>query len=635
MDRFCDQFKRLETYSYEALMRYSSRDSSSVMKFYKKNKELYDNQKAELSKRSTWISHTRFVFFLVATIATGAGLWDLGQPEIWLLVVGGMGFVGFLALVGFHHGILQNLEKAIGLAFINAQALARVAREYEHLPVPKLPEHFTEGSLPNDLDLFGKSSLFQLIGTVRTPPGRSCLADWLSQPANPSEIAYRQQAVIELSPNTEDRQRIQLLGEQLSENPADTAPFIHWAESSPWLSNKKSLIVAIRSLSILTLTFVVLHAMDWVQVPLWLPFLLINLGITGRYAKRLTQSFSTCEEGERSFSCYAKLFAMISGMPASSEKLQSIISTWGRGELSAHKQMKKLGSLLKWIDLRRSAMAYFPVQALCLWDFHWLLHLESWQKNAGGHVRSWFHALGELEALSALAGLAYDHPHWCLPEIRTSGEFQLDATALGHPLLKPSKCVCNDVHIGPPGSFLLVTGSNMSGKSTMLRAIGVNMVLAFAGAPVCAGSLKLPPLSIGTSFRIRDSLEKGVSYFFAELKQLKSVVDQARAHSQTKESCLLFLFDEILLGTNVAERQIAVQRILDLLMKMNAIGAIATHDLSLADHPACSPVFFCERFREEKNATSMVFDYKLRPGLCPTTNALRLLSLVGLDSETP
>jgi len=269
-----------------------------------------------------------------------------------------------------------------------------------------------------------------------------------------------------------------------------------------------------------------------------------------------------------------------------------------------------------------------------VWDFHVLYALERWQRNTGGQARRWLDALGEAEALAALAALAHDNPDWTFPEIATGTTPIVEATSLGHPLISSAARVTNDVRIGPPGSFLLVTGSNMSGKSTLLRAIGCNVVLAQAGGPVCATAMRLTPVSIHTAIRVSDSLEKGVSYFMAELQRLKQVVEAARAEREAGERTLLYLLDEILHGTNTAERQVAAQRIISHLLEQGAIGAVTTHDLALAADPALveasHPVHFTEFFERTNGRPIMTFDYHLRPGVATTTNALKLMEVVGL-----
>jgi DNA mismatch repair ATPase MutS len=227
----------------------------------------------------------------------------------------------------------------------------------------------------------------------------------------------------------------------------------------------------------------------------------------------------------------------------------------------------------------------------------------------------------------------YDHPEWTLPEVRASAD-RFQARQLGHPLLRNETRVANDVEIGPAGSILLVTGSNMSGKSTLLRAAGVNAVLAQAGAPACAERLVMPPLALATSMRIRDSLEDGVSFYMAELLRLKEIVDLGREPQRRSGRVLLYLLDEILLGTNSRERHIAVVRVLHDLLARGAIGAVSTHDLELATSEPLCGVCRCVHFRETLHGRHaerpMTFDYRLRPGPATTTNALKLLELVGL-----
>ena len=280
-------------------------------------------------------------------------------------------------------------------------------------------------------------------------------------------------------------------------------------------------------------------------------------------------------------------------------------------------------------------MGHAVLQILGLWDLHVLAALERWQADSGRHARDWLAALGDAEALSALATLAYDNPDWTLPEL-VDESARVEARSLGHPLLPASSRVNNDITVGPPGTFVLVTGSNMSGKSTLLRAVGTNVVLAQAGGPVCAASMRLTPVDLWTSIRIDDSLEAGVSLFMAELRRLKRIVDAARDPARPRP--LLYLLDEILHGTNTAERRVAARRVLTSLIKAGAIGAATTHDLTLADDPAldgaAERVHFTERFERRDGAMTMTFDYLLRPGLATSANALKLLEMIGLGDET-
>jgi DNA mismatch repair ATPase MutS len=291
--------------------------------------------------------------------------------------------------------------------------------------------------------------------------------------------------------------------------------------------------------------------------------------------------------------------------------------------------MKRLNTILGFAELRQgSAILHFPIQALTLWDFHVLFALERWRRSVGPHVRDWLEAAGEIDALACFAAVRHDNPSWCQP--RLVEQRVLRATALAHPLIPDTRRVANDVTVGPPGSTLLITGSNMSGKSTLLRAIGLNAVLAQAGAPVCASDLEMPPADLYTSIRIQDSLERGISYFMAALARLKAVVDAAERESDDR--VLLYLLDEILQGTNSVERGMAVQAVARHLLSAPAIGAITTHDLGVASDEPLSLAAVLVHFTETvDDAGNMGFDYTLRPGLATSRNALRLMKLIGID----
>ena len=323
--------------------------------------------------------------------------------------------------------------------------------------------------------------------------------------------------------------------------------------------------------------------------------------------------------------------------------LSRIRETLLQDELNAIRAMDGLARVARAGGLKQSAatfLIYLPLQAFALWDVRVLQRLEAWQAVYGHRSRAWFESLGEMEALLSLAAVRDEYPGWVMPNWKGREEpVVLAATAIGHPLLSDTGRVCNDVAIGPPGTFLLITGSNMSGKSTMLRSVGLNVALAAAGAPVCASRFELPSLELATSIRVSDDLSQGVSFYMAELQRLKSVVDQARQTAEADDRVLLFLLDEILQGTNSRERQIAVTQVLRTLSGTGAIGAITTHDLELAEEPELSSLATTVHFREtietdKDGHEQMTFDYQMREGVSPTTNALRLLEMVGLGTDS-
>jgi DNA mismatch repair ATPase MutS len=286
--------------------------------------------------------------------------------------------------------------------------------------------------------------------------------------------------------------------------------------------------------------------------------------------------------------------------------------------------MRRFEGILSWFEFRYNGMLHPVVNLLTLWDIHCVFLLEHWQAQHGKRLRTWFQALAEMEALASLAAFAYDHPEYSWPEFTSQRQFT--AQGLGHPLILSGRVV-NDVTMGGQESALLVTGSNMSGKSTLLRAIGLNTVLAQCGAPVCATRLQLCSLAVRTSLRISDSLDQGVSHFYAELRKLKVVLDATRG-----ETPVLFLLDEILHGTNSAERQIGARWALGKLLEAGAIGAVSTHDAGLCELPP--PLMGKVRqvhLRETAVGEELQFDYRLRSGPVQAGNALRLMRSLGLE----
>ncbi len=616
---------------------------SPLSALYVNRRDLFRAEERGFARRSFRFSIAR----LIAAFALAACLFAIvakaSEPWTLRLPIGGAvaALLVFLGLLGAHEKVIREEKRRAELGKIQEEALARLARDWDALPLPKLPA--SDSPLARDLGLFGRASLGQLLGTARTPPGRQTLVSWLSAPAAVREVRARQDAVRELACELPLRQELEAEARTMTEANPDIEPFLRWAEGEPWLL-KRPLLLNLARVSALV-TIVALGFVIWGPLPfsLWsiLPF--ANFAFSFAVAKPFHTAFDRVAARERDFVSYAALFRRLEKLRFKAEKLVVLIEATTAGGVSAYGQIDRLRRHLALADVRLSAPTHFVLQSLFLWDFHALERLERWQMSAGRRARGWLAALGEIETLAALGTLAHDQPEWTFPELLApevlstkapQAELQtLRAVGLGHPLLADSERVGNDVEVGPPGTFLLVTGSNMSGKSTLLRSIGVNVVLAQAGGPVAAKSLSLPPVMLGTSILVEDSLASGVSFFLAELKRIRSIVDQAEA-ARREGRTLLYLLDEILRGTNSAERQIAVREILLRLLGAGAIGAISTHDLALAELPELSSVahtvHFRESFEERQGAAAMTFDYHLRLGVAPTTNALKLLAMVGL-----
>jgi hypothetical protein len=532
------------------------------------------------------------------------------------------------------------------------QGARRVARAWTALASPLVDAPPRDHPYGADLDVTGHASLGRLLDVTSAGPGRRTLMAWLLDDVPPvSELRERQAAVRELAPAFEWRETLTAHAWTAgASRRSDVDGFLTWAEREPWLLRRRGIVWASRLLPFLIVpTALLALATLWWQFgvaprPNWwiadvaafarawwtLP-LLAGILLSALARRALTEGLQSAMAHLSGLAAYAAMLAHVQSAPFGAARFvvtKVRVATGG----GAAQELSRLGSLVRLAEARYSPMAHAVLQLFGLWDFHVLAGLEQWQRTSGAHARDWLAALGEAEALSALATLAHDNPDWVMPEM-VDGAARIDARALGHPLLPTASRVNNDVLVGPPGTFVLVTGSNMSGKSTLLRAIGTNVVLAQAGGPVCAASMLLTPVDIWTSIRIDDSLEAGVSLFMAELRRLKRIVDAARDPRRPRP--LLYLLDEMLHGTNTAERRIAARRVLKHLVTAGAIGAVTTHDLTLADDPAldgvAQRVHFTEQFEQRDGAMTMMFDYRLRPGLATSANALKLLAMIGLD----
>ncbi|UCC84429.1 MAG: hypothetical protein JSW46_05725 [Gemmatimonadota bacterium] len=609
-------------------------ENGRVARIYWERSERFARARDVYAQRSRRAAHARLVAFL--GIALPLVLVPFGRdtpPALFGIAL--VFLIGFVVLVVYDNRLKLRISRYDELVKINEEGRSRLARDWEALPsseeVPSDPDH----PFADDLDLFGGASLFSLLGTVATPLGRDVLRRWLLEPAGRGTILKRQAAVAELAPLIDLRQEITATGRTMpSADAAALEGFLAWAEGDPWLRPRPHLVWTARLLSLAPSALIILNVAGIVTWQAWATALILNIAFTFTAGSGVHRTFARAFARENEFQGYARLLATVAQSPFSCSALTDIKAELSQGHGTAQRQMKRLHRLLALAEVRYS-MTYMPIQALTLWDFHVLWRLERWQLTAGRHARRWLEALAEFDALAAFAGLCYENPDWAFPEIIEAETPSLEATGLGHPLLPDGVRVVNDVKVGPPGTFLFVTGSNMSGKSTLLRAIGTNTVLARAGAPVCASAMRLPPLILETSMRVHDSLQQGLSHFMAELTRLKGVVEAARRARRDRNGTLLYLLDDVLQGTNTAERRIAARKIIHHLLAEGAIGGVTSHDLALADTEdlsvACDPVHFSEQIHEGPNGPGISFDYRLRPGVATSKNALKLLEIVGLD----
>ncbi len=589
-----------------------------------------------LRSASARLSTARVVTFLsgatallMADVTEGRAVWVASALATLLAVV----FVGEVAAHRRVRGRIRWQEVTRGLS---AEGILRLDRRWTDLAAALPPEEAGHEDVPadhpygRDLDIVGEASLTRLAGPVTSERGRARLRDWLLAPGPGPEVARRREAVRELAPKRELRHALAAHGRlHGASDPPGTDRFLEWAEGAPWLLAHPVLRASVVVLP-LALTVLVVGDLVWGLSAWWLLPAVAQAELLRRHWRRLHADFILAEDGAALLAAYVPQLRMLEREDPVAPLLRELAGSLGTGGEAASVRLHDLARLLDTAQSRRNIF-YVPLAAALLVDFHLAWVLDRWRGASGRAVREWLEALATWEALAALAAIAHDHPDWTYP---TSADAPvIRAAALGHPLLVPDACVRNDVEVGPPSTFLLVTGSNMSGKSTLLRAIGANVVLATAGAPVCADALSVPTVRVRTSMRVDDSLSEGVSLFMAELLRIRDIVRDGDEPGRDRGP-VLYLLDELLHGTNTAERRVAARAVIRHLLARDAIGAVSTHDLALAQGPDLDDAAVAVHFREsvvhENGHVRLTFDYRLRPGLATTRNALKLLDAVGL-----
>lgn len=608
--------------------RYAEREAEYVRR--KESSEAARNRWDRASRASA-VARVLTVLLSIALIV--AANWvDAPWYVPWAIAL--VGVVVFVALVKWHTTIDARRDWFGLIAGLNAEGTARLARDWRALPPAPSPLHAPEWL---DLDLGGPASLDRLLSSVTSELGQGTLGRWIQGSEAPEVTLERQQAVRELDLLFDFRQTLAAHGRggQASRF-ADLARFLGWAAGPTWIHEHAVVIWLTRLLTASILVTVLLNWIGLLSQPLWLPLVLAGWLFTAIIRHPVNRALGGASGLADALRAYESQFETIERQTFDSPLLTRLQETLTADGHRASDQLAALRRLVELSEFRRSALPHAIVQSLILWDIHVAWAIERWQRRVGPVIAKWFEPLGAMEALASLGTLAYDNPDWTYPVIDPEA-VTLEAEQLGHPLLRERERVTNDVTIGPPGTVLVVTGSNMSGKSTLLRAIGMNVVLARIGAPVCATRLSLPPVTLATSMRVTDSLERGTSYFMAALERLRDIVFTARSAKDRPSARVLFLLDEVLQGTNSEERRVAVRVIVEELLAAEAIGALTTHDLALADaahlRDRAVHVHFAETIVGEGPNSMMTFDYRLRPGPATSTNALRLLEMVGLSND--
>ena len=563
----------------------------------------------------------RLLVFLIAAGLAWAAFASHALAGWWLVIPA----AGFIALLVYHDRILRDRESARRAVRYYERAIARI--EDRWAGTGESGERFHDPAHPyaEDLDLFGKGSLFELLSTARTRAGEDTLARWLLTPADSTTVRERQQAVAELRPKLDLREGLALLGEDVRSEVHPDA-LIAWAEA-PAVLESGGARIAVTAISLTTLAAA--SYWMWGAPPAFRAALLCLLAVATaagwRFRRRVLLVAGHAGDAAHDLSLLARVLSRLERETFTSPHLSQLRSALDAAGSAPSRQIARLNRLIELLDSRENWLMRLVGPPL-LYGTQVAFAIEAWRAGSGRYVRAWMNAVGEFEALGALAGYAYEHPHDRFPEISTDGEACFDAEGLGHPLLPEARCVRNDLKLGGELRLLIVSGSNMSGKSTLLRSAGVSAVMALAGAPVRARRLQISALSVGASIRTNDSLQEGTSRFYAEITRLRKLVDLAGAPRP-----LLFLIDELLNGTNSHDRQIGAEAVVRGLVDRGAVGLVTTHDLALtAIAASLAPRGENVHFEDHLEGGRITFDYIMRPGVVRKSNALELMRSVGI-----
>jgi MutS domain V len=527
----------------------------------------------------------------------------------------------FVVLVVLHERTLQGVRYRARAIRFYEDGLARLNDSWAGRG--ETGEGFLDPAHPyaRDLDVFGPSSVFQYLSTARTRTGEEILAQWLLQAVPAGQIPAQQTAVRDLAERLGFRERIASAGESVRSgvHPDSLAA---WGEAKPVLTSTGTRVLtsALAILWILSIAF-------WIRWDSAVPALLmslLNFGYAHRIAARLGGAAGRIERAADDLRLLAAVLALIEDEQFSAPRLTALQHALKREGISPSRAIRKLARLADLIESRHSLFAR-PLDLVTFWSAQLVFLAERWQRRFGPELRAWIGTVGELEALASLSSLAFEHPDYAFPEFVEGGP-RFDAECLAHPLLPMGKAVENDLCLDSERLLMILSGPNMAGKSTFIRAAGVNAVLAQCGAPVRARKLIMSPLRVAASICILDSLSGGVSRFYAEIRRVKMIADMAQGSVP-----VLFLLDELLSGTNSHDRLIGTEFVLRELVGHSAIGIVSTHDLALTRIPeSMGSCAFNSHFEDQIEGEALIFDYKLKPGVVRTSNALKLMRAIGL-----
>jgi hypothetical protein len=587
--------------------------------------EFYNHKIETLSSLLSGYYQRKRLFEWLRLSAFAGGLlsiwlsWSSG-PIITLAVIFATIAV-FLVLVSKDASNQEAIDHNENLVHINKQELLYLQHQYTH---QKDGAAFLKDDHPYaaDLDIFGRASIYQYINRTNTEQGNELLANWLSAPASTDQIIKRQNAARELAGMPNWRQELQAITHE--------SPVTIYAETTIefWLKEQNSFIhrkywqVLRYLVPLITISTLTAYIVDIITYPQFMLALVLFFLVAFSITKKVLPIYSRLNKIAGEVDTLAKSIKLIEGLKSTDPLLNDLRSGTSNASTSIH----RLHKIFARFDYRLNPLVYLPLNTFLLWDLQQVLQLEKWKEDNTQDVGTWFRTLAAFEALSSIGTLTFNHPNWSFPELNTV-EPEFTAVGLGHPLIDPKKSVINSFSSRGKAKMSIITGSNMAGKSTFLRSVGVNMVLAGMGAPVYASSLKVSPLQVMSSMRVKDNLEESTSTFYAELKKLKGIIDAVK-----RKGPVFILLDEILRGTNSHDRHAGSSALIKQLIQEEATGIIATHDLELASLEKELPEAIHNfHFDVQVNGQELYFDYTLKTGICQSFNASILMRKIGIE----
>ncbi|HEV8079985.1 MAG TPA: MutS family DNA mismatch repair protein [Chitinophagaceae bacterium] len=591
-------------------------------KFYKERIDRLQSHLIKLKQKKSAFGWLRFGS-IAGIIAVFYLLWSFG---IWYVII-----VSILLLAVFIRLLIADLKNKTAIIHtthlinINKDELKYLEGNFYDFPDGSYHDEATH-SYANDLDIFGKASLFQYINRATSEMGSTQLADYLKSAAEPDDILQRQTAGIELSKNIEWIQDLQAKGRELQITFSTKNRLQNWIAELPVFSKFKPWKWLRYLLPIIILSIVTLYIFDVVSSGVFYLSLFLFTAIAYQINKIVAPIHERLSKTASELEILSQILSHIESAAFESALLKELQSTLYHKNNSVSRDITKLRKLLDKLDLRYNLVLSAPLNILLLWNLQQMLDLEKWKLDQQKNINIWFETLGHIEALNSFAILHFNEPDWVFPNL-ISDNFFIEAKEIGHPLISKNIRVNNSVKINDNEEIMLVTGSNMAGKSTYLRSIGVNVVLAMAGAPVCAKDFKVTHVQLISSMRITDNLAESTSTFYAELKKLKTIIEKVN-----KGEKVFILLDEILRGTNSLDRHTGSVALIKQLIKHKASAIIATHDLELAklkdDYPKNIINY---HFDVQVNNDELFFDYLLKPGVCTSLNASILMKKIGIE----